>query len=296
VRPDAKNDLPPILGEVLGRMAWQRSDYGGEAHHRTFQISTRFGQELVVETIQRIARDLKRGDLAALPRHFSEGTAGLLALAPHLAAFAIQHQDERFLNEIAARYPAARLLRRRTDRRVCIADRAEPCSTDTDPRLSDDAHGGDGAPPRETILLRVVGASEETRAEPGVIPLPALGALDLGEEGARNLLVPSLLQLVEVVERQGFDEVIVATPGPVGLMGWAAARLLGLRLVVVRWASLEATTYETTGSRSLGALARAYQSWLEEEADEVWAGCGPCPCLPDEQSAGAQSGDKRLVG
>jgi hypothetical protein len=108
--------------------------------------------------------------------------------------------------------------------------------------------------------------------------------------------VPSLLQLVEVVERQGFDEVIVATPGPVGLMGWAAARLLGLRLVVVRWASLEATTYEVTGNRSLGALARAYQSWLEEEADEVWAGCGPCPCLPDEQSAGAQSGDKRLVG
>ena len=43
--------------------------------------------------------------------------------------------------------------------------------------------------------------------------------------------VPSLTQVLAFVEREQPDVIHVATPGPVGLCGLAAAKTLGLPLV-----------------------------------------------------------------
>ena len=53
-------------------------------------------------------------------------------------------------------------------------------------------------------------------------PTPYYEELKLG--------VPSLLELIDLLEREGFTQVHIATPGPLGLMAFLAGKLLGLKV------------------------------------------------------------------
>src|SRR6185295_19449039 len=58
--------------------------------------------------------------------------------------------------------------------------------------------------------------------------------LPLGaEEGSASLGVPPILEILDLCERERYTEIVVGTPGPLGLAGLLAARLLGVPLVAL---------------------------------------------------------------
>ncbi len=62
----------------------------------------------------------------------------------------------------------------------------------------------------------------------GVKAFKPIGAMALPEYPEISLLVPPLLKVVEFIHDGGYTHLHLATPGPVGLAGLAAAKLLGL--------------------------------------------------------------------
>ena len=188
--------------------------------------------ERIVEVSGAVARRLADGarqgllDLDELPS--LGGRLGALLLAgaleaPFVAAVRHQAQTHAGVRELEAEFFGPR--RRVTDpKAIVFTDTFEETNGVAGTMRMLAAAGAHGAP------LTVVSCGE-LRNEPGhavfapdwSVPLPAYESL--------VLRVPSFTRVLAYVEREAPDVVHVATPGPVGLCGLAAAKALGLPVV-----------------------------------------------------------------
>src|SRR5207302_1056837 len=56
-----------------------------------------------------------------------------------------------------------------------------------------------------------------------------IGEFELPEYELQKLSFPPILRMLDYVQREGFTEIIISTPGPIGLTALAAAKMLNLQ-------------------------------------------------------------------
>jgi len=261
---------PRAAGRGLATMAKVLAGIPGDlgavasSERRSFELASRLGERLAWEGVAAAAAALREGRGSEAIEALSVLPAAAAAVAPFLAAFRSQHHDEPLLAAAAERFPAARLLRRRGDRWAWCTDAALPGDSMLRPLQG---LAGIAGRRRETATVLTCGASipaglsGRSFAEVGAVaPREAAGAV---------LRFPPLLEVLDHCERERVEEVVVATPGPMGLAGWLAARLLRLRLVVVHQLDLPGLVRQRTGSATLEQLAWEWLSLLWRDADMV---------------------------
>ena len=94
--------------------------------------------------------------------------------------------------------------------------------------------------------------------------------LPLPGDGSRPLRVPPLLEILDLCERERYTEILIATPGPIGLAGLAAGKLLGIRTAAVYAAGFPRYLQYLAGSPALEELAWAYMRWFCGQMDCVY--------------------------
>jgi glycosyltransferase involved in cell wall biosynthesis len=251
------------LGEALREVPSQLAA-GLSVDRRSFELSSALGHRLVWQAAAQAARAVSDGRLADAPQALAVLPAALLCLGPYAAALHAQHRDEDLVRAVAGRFPAAALLRRRSDCRAWFTDVADPEAPAVRPLLACAERLG-----RRPGALAVLTCGE---APPAGLPGRAfapVGQLALAEGGEVPLRLPPLLEVVEHCERLGIEEVVVATPGPMGWCGWLTARLLGARLTVLHQVDLAAWLRRTSGSAALAQLAGAGERLLWASAQSV---------------------------
>jgi threonine dehydrogenase-like Zn-dependent dehydrogenase len=83
--------------------------------------------------------------------------------------------------------------------------------------------------------------------------------------------------VVEYFESGRFDEIVLATPGPLGLLALAAARLLGVPVVALDYTDFSDHARRPAGSARLEDMTRRGMDWYLAQADRVVACDGPLP-------------------
>jgi glycosyltransferase involved in cell wall biosynthesis len=86
-----------------------------------------------------------------------------------------------------------------------------------------------------------------------------------------ELVVPSFPGTVDRLWREGITHVELATPGPMGLAGLAAARLLRLPVTASFHTDLHGLALALTGESTIADLTRAYLRWFYCSVDRVFA-------------------------
>lgn len=112
---------------------------------------------------------------------------------------------------------------------------------------------GVAAAPVAGIELTLVHADNR----PEGVRLRAIGSLPIPLYGDGRLVVPSLLDALETIVAGEFDAVHVATPGPVGIAAFVAARTLGLPVVGAYHTEFGAYARHLSGDALLGDLVDA---------------------------------------
>ncbi len=251
------------MAKVLGSLPSDLGQ-GRSSERRSFELASRLGQRLAWEGLDAARTALQAGRLGDALESLGVLPAAAAALAPYLCAFETQHRSEPLVRAVATRFPAAQLLRRRGERWAWVTDTLVP---------------GDGA---LRPLLGLAGLAGRRRESATVLTcgsglpfhLPgrtfdAVGTLAPAEAAGIAMQVPPLLEVVEHCERERVEEVVVATPGPMGLAGWLVARLLRLRLLVLHQLDLPGLVRQRTGSSTLEGLAWAWLGLLWRDADLV---------------------------
>jgi glycosyltransferase involved in cell wall biosynthesis len=79
-----------------------------------------------------------------------------------------------------------------------------------------------------------------------------------------------VLQIVDYIQREKFTEIIISTPGPVGLVGLLAAKILGLRTSGIYHTDFPQYVGILTDDRSLETLTWVYMHWFYSQMDILY--------------------------
>jgi hypothetical protein len=78
-------------------------------------------------------------------------------------------------------------------------------------------------------LVVVASRSDLQLSDIPIKNFPPIGEFELPEYELQKLSFPPILQMLDYVQRERFTEIIISTPGPVGLTALLAAKMLNLQ-------------------------------------------------------------------
>ncbi len=98
-----------------------------------------------------------------------------------------------------------------------------------------------------------------------------VGTFALPEYELLELCFPPFLEIIEYIERNRFNELIISTPGPLGLTALAAAKLLGIRTIGIYHTDFPSIARHLTDDEAVEQITWKYMHWFYESVDWVVA-------------------------
>jgi glycosyltransferase involved in cell wall biosynthesis len=231
-----------------------------------FVISCRLSHQLSYAFAQRFIDKLATGNLIKSLEAMAAMGPVLMSIAPYLAAFATQNKDEQFVQQVARHFPAAEHLEFRSDRRAWLTDTFDDINgvARTIRTLASLSHE------RENPLSVLTCLQDTPKVDFDLRNFQPVGMFDVPEYPQQRVAFPPFLQIIEHIEREQFHELIISTPGPMGLVGLAAARMLKLRTVGIYHTDFPQYVRCLTDDPAIEALAWRYMYWFYEQCDTVF--------------------------
>ena len=226
------------------------------------------GRSAIEALAKKVSRRLARGRFTSAAEAMGELAPLGLALAPHLISLRAQHKDRDLVRAAAARFGVGSLAR---ERRLWLVDDVEELSApNAAARYLLDSSRERGEAIEAAVLATPGGKAEgESAAVPKRVLTPWFYlSLDPERRGA-GLGFPPLLEILDLCERERYTEIVVGTPGPLGLSGLLAARLLGVPLVALVRTDVPAIVQRFTREVFLEDLARDLVGWFYRAADRL---------------------------
>jgi glycosyltransferase involved in cell wall biosynthesis len=118
-------------------------------------------------------------------------------------------------------------------------------------------------------LTVVTGLDQLPDVEVNVQNFPPVGSFSLPEYESQNLGFPPFLEVIEYLERQRFGELIISTPGPLGLTALAAGRLLGIPLSAIYHTDFPKYVRFMTQDEALEQLTWRYMHWFYDQMQTI---------------------------
>ena len=97
-----------------------------------------------------------------------------------------------------------------------------------------------------------------------------IGEFELPEYELQKLSFPPLLQIIDHLQAGGFTEVIISTPGPVGLAALAAAKVLGLPTAGIYHTDFPEYVRILTEDGLMESLTWNYMHWFYAQFDTIY--------------------------
>src|SRR5205823_12216602 len=94
--------------------------------------------------------------------------------------------------------------------------------------------------------------------------------VELPEYELQKLSFPPILQMLDYIQRENFSEIIISTPGPVGLTGLLAAKMLNLQTSGIYHTDFTQYIRILTDDSFLESVAWRYLHWLYAQLDTVY--------------------------
>lgn len=236
---------------------------------RTLEHANRACAQLVERFARDVALKLRLGRIGDALGALSQLTPLAAVATSYAVAFRTQAKDEALLVEVRERLAPGTWppTGERSDARAWITDSL--------------GEGGGVAPAlralagaaerrgRELAILTCGDPARSPRPPAGLHYLAPLSSFPLPGHEELTLSVPPFLELLDHCERRRISELVIATPGPMGLAGLAAGRLLGLRVSGVYQTDLARRVGQLTDDPVLEEATWAYVRWFFGRMDRL---------------------------
>src|SRR5439155_6596243 len=105
---------------------------------------------------------------------------------------------------------------------------------------------------------KLIVVTSRRRLDVDEIPIknfPPIGEFALPEYELQRLAFPPILQILDYIQREQFTEIIISTPGPMGLVGLLAGKMLNLQTIGIYHTDIPEYVRIHTEDRFLESLA-----------------------------------------
>jgi glycosyltransferase involved in cell wall biosynthesis len=253
-RPDVKAKLSTQLDKI------------SEPERRTFLMANMVAEQLAFRFFQKFVQQISSGNMVESMQALSAIAPILVILTPYIYGFHSQAPSRKWLRsifkELTGEIPPT------------LQNRKRAWFTDT----LDDVNGVATTIRKMTAAGAVAGKELVVVASRGDLQLsdipiknfPPIGEFELPEYELQKLSFPPILQMLDYVQREGFTEIIISTPGPVGLTALLAAKMLNLRTSGIYHTDFPQYIRILTEDSFLESVAWRYMHWFYGQLDTVF--------------------------
>jgi glycosyltransferase involved in cell wall biosynthesis len=237
-----------------------------EPERRTFLMANLVCEQLAFRLFEKFVQQIRKGNLIESMQALSGIAPILILLAPYLYAFHSQAPSRHWLREVFSKMTGAIPSELQNRKRAWFTD------------TLDDVNGVANTIRKMTAAGQAAGEKlivMTSRRRLGVdeIPIknfPPIGEFELPEYELQRLSFPPILQILDYIQREQFTEIIISTPGPMGLVGLLAAKMLNLQTSGIYHTDIPEYVRILTEDRFLESLAWSYMHWMYGQVDTVW--------------------------
>jgi glycosyltransferase involved in cell wall biosynthesis len=237
-----------------------------EPERRAFVIANFFANQLAFRFFTTFVTELSGGNIIEAIQEISVLLPVLAPLAPYVYAFRSQAPDRPWLREVSVGLAGEVPPVLQNRKRAWFTDTLEDVNgvANTIKRLTAAvcAEGHDLTVVTSRSTITITGIPIKNFAPVGEFELP--------EYELQKLSFPPILQIIDYIQREGFTELIISTPGPIGLTALLAAKILGLRTSGIYHTDFPQYVRILTDDNFLETLTWNYMKWFYEQLDLLY--------------------------
>jgi glycosyltransferase involved in cell wall biosynthesis len=222
---------------------------------------------LIAGLLEKLGTDITSGDLMGVLRHVSGMLPGVFLSLPFFTSLGVINGSRTLLDSLVESYVGKE--NRRGKRILWFSDTflelSGVCAT-----LQEISRLGWERKLDLTIATCLPPASERKGAVlPNVLDLPCIFSHTPEFFSTYTLRIPSLLSAVQAASTAAPDEIYISTPGPVGLAGLLAAKLLHVPCTAVYHTDFTRQMRQILGDATMCRITEDFVNWFHSAADTV---------------------------
>jgi glycosyltransferase involved in cell wall biosynthesis len=237
-----------------------------EPERRAFLLANIVSEQLAFRFFQRFMQQTTGGNLVEGMQALTAIAPLLLVLSPYIYAFHSQAPSRKWLREIFQEMMGMVPGNLRNTKRAWFTDTLE------------DVNGVATTIRKMTAAAKNAGADltvVTSRSEIHITDIPIknfkpIGEFELPEYELQKLSFPPILRMLDYIQREGFTEIIISTPGPIGLTALAAAKMLNLQTSGIYHTDFPQYIRILTDDSFLESVAWRYMHWFYGQLDSVF--------------------------
>ena len=252
----------PEVKEILAR----EMQGVNEPERRTFLMANLVCEQLAFRLFEKFIQQIRSGNIVESMQALSGIAPLLVVLAPYIYGFHSQAPSRKWLRKVCRDLIGEIPKQLQNRKRAWFTDTLEDvngvATTIRKMALAGAAAGKE---------LIVVTSRKDSQIDD--IPLKnfrPIGEFELPEYELQKLSFPPFLQILDYIQREQFTEIIISTPGPIGLSGLLAAKMLNLQTSGIYHTDFPQYIRILTEDRFLESLAWNYMHWFYGQFDTVF--------------------------
>ena len=244
------------------------AELGGtvEPERRTFMMANMVAEQLAFRFFQKFVQQLTGGNMLESMQALSAIAPILVVLAPYIYGFHSQAPSRKWLRgifrDLTGQIPEAL----QNNKRAWFTDTLEDVNGVATTIRKMTAAGA--AAGKELVVVT-------SRTELSIDDIPIknfkpIGEFELPEYELQKLSFPPILQMLDYIQRERFSEVIISTPGPIGLTALLAAKMLNLQTSGIYHTDFPQYVRILTEDSFLESVTWRYMHWFYGQLDTVF--------------------------
>lgn len=236
------------------------------AQRRSFRMASHITNELSYRLITQFQQRVARGNLIDA----FQSLTGLLpvgaSVLPYLVAFGQQAPDRALLTHVARRFTGTVPQPLRNEKRAWFTDTLEDVNgvaRTIRAMVQAARHAG-------ADLTVVTSRSKLSITDIPIKNFPPVGEFEIPEYELQKLSFPPFLDMLDYIQRERFTELIISTPGPIGLCALGCAKLLGLRTSGIYHTDFPQYARFLSDDAFMETLVWNYMQWFYGQTDLVY--------------------------
>ena len=253
-RPEVKAKLAAHLDKV------------SEPERRTFLMANMVAEQLAFRFFNKFVQQIGSGNMVESMQALSAIAPILVILTPYIYGFHSQAPSRKWLRSIFKELTGTVPIALQNRKRAWFTDTLEDVNgVATTIRKMTAAGAAAGKQ-----LVVVTSRSNQQISDIPIKNFPPIGEFELPEYELQKLSFPPILQMLDYIQREKFSEIIISTPGPVGLTALLAAKMLNLQTSGIYHTDFPQYIRILTEDSFLESMAWRYMHWFYGQLDTVF--------------------------
>src|SRR5438132_5606451 len=237
-----------------------------DPERRTFLMANAVAEQLAFRFFEKFVRQLSSGNMLESIQALSAIAPILIILAPYIYGFHSQAPSRKWLQRIFRDLTGKIPAPLQNNKRAWFTDTLEDVNGVATTIRKMTAAGAVAG--KELVV--VTSRGELTIHDIPIKNFNPIGEFELPEYELQKLSFPPILQMLDYIQRERFTEVIISTPGPVGLTALLAAKMLNLQTSGIYHTDFPQYIRILTEDSFLESVAWRYMHWFYGQLDTVF--------------------------